>query len=248
MPTDRKSRGELLDALVSYMRGEIKSDEFDEKRAALLTEDKSAHAIADTLWHAYDDLVNHPISVTEECWHMLQRYAAFLRTDLELEEVIKRRQHPNRGFAVLGLVALAAVFLLALWTAAWAVLAGTWLVIGLVWVFVLPEPDTDPEVERLWQFAPFWNEQEWRQHEQLLDDLDLPEYDPAVHHKPIRRNVGDWVLMLPFRILRVAFVPLGLILALRADKTWVLMIRPNSQPEAPSSASERETTCASENR
>ena len=243
MRTDRKSRDELLNALVSYMRGKIKTDEFDQKRAALQTEDKSARAVADLMWHAYDDLVNHPISVTEEYWNMLQRYAAFLRTNLELEEVVKRRQHPYRGFAVLGLAALAVVFLVALWTSAWVVLAGAWLVIGCVWAFVLPAPDTDPEVEQLWQSAPFWNEQEWRQYEPLLNGLDLPQYDPVAHNRPVRSKAMDWITMLPWRIVCAAFVPLGFLSAMFPRKTPVLMVRPAGQPEGPGSECEKEAEC-----
>jgi hypothetical protein len=39
----------------------------------------------------HDDLIDHPISVSPECWQILKRVVAFLGTDLEES---KRCQEP----------------------------------------------------------------------------------------------------------------------------------------------------------
>jgi hypothetical protein len=89
MSVDRKAREEIRQALVRYMAGESKAFEFDDRiarfRWAKSTEDGSVRQICDFLWRWYDDLVDHPISVTQEGWLAFRRTIAFLNTDLEIQ-------------------------------------------------------------------------------------------------------------------------------------------------------------------
>jgi hypothetical protein len=85
---DRKARTDLRDALISYLRGEIRTFEFDDRNSAYfeqrLTEDQSVRDVSRILWTMHDDFIDHPVSVTAEGWQFLKRVVAFLGTDLEL--------------------------------------------------------------------------------------------------------------------------------------------------------------------
>jgi hypothetical protein len=128
MGVDRKARDDLRSALVRYMTGEMRSFEFDDQtspfQSAKATSDESIRRISRELWTIYDDLIDHPISVTPEGWAALRRILAFLQTDLEIEKTRDR---------------------------------DTW---------------------------PFHDHEEWLQNERVLNDVDLPEYDPTIHGRP----------------------------------------------------------------
>lgn len=128
MSVDRKAREEISQALVSYMSGEIKSFEFDDHisrfRWAKTTDDSSVRQICDELWRSYDDLIDHPISVTQEGWLALRRTIAFLNTELNIQDKSEK---------------------------------GAW---------------------------PFQDQDEWLRHEYLLNEIDLPQFDPALHSRP----------------------------------------------------------------
>lgn len=128
MSVDRKARDEIRQALVSYMAGEIKSFEFDDHisrfRWAKATDDGGVRQICDALWRIYDDLIDHPISVTQEGWLALRRTIAFLNTDLDIQDKSEKD--------------------------AW----------------------------------PFHDQEEWLRHEYLLNEVNLPPFDPAIHSRP----------------------------------------------------------------
>lgn len=125
MAADSKAREELQHALVSYMAGDIRSFEFDDRISRLqskkTTNDNSVRRISRVLWYIYDDFMDDTISVDAKTWAALQRVAAFLQTDLEAEEPLDKD----------------------------------------VW--------------------PFHDQEEWRRHEWILGQVNLLEYNPAVH-------------------------------------------------------------------
>jgi hypothetical protein len=85
MAADRKARADLRNALVSYMRGDIRTFEFDDRNSVYfeqgLTEDRSVRDIGRVLWSMHDDFIDHPISVSSDGWLVLKRIVAFLGTD-----------------------------------------------------------------------------------------------------------------------------------------------------------------------
>src|SRR5262249_34981932 len=95
---DRKARTDLRDALVSYMRGDIRTFEFDDRNSAYFeqgrTEDRSVHDVARVLWTMHDDFIDHPVSVSAEGWRILARVATFLATDLELSPTAAQKHLP----------------------------------------------------------------------------------------------------------------------------------------------------------
>lgn len=137
MVVDRKARTDLRNALVRYMTGEIRSFEFEDKTSpfeiAKTTTDNGVRQVAGFLWYIYDELINHPISVTSQGWATLRRILAFLRTDLDIGTT---QEQP-----------------------AW----------------------------------PFHDHEEWQRNEWLLNDIALPEYDPAIHG----RQVNPWWNRIP---------------------------------------------------
>jgi hypothetical protein len=100
MPADHDARADLRAALVSYMSGDIKTSAFDDRNSIyfeeLATDDRSVLEISRRLYNLHDDFIDHPISVTCECWQMLKRVLAFLNTDLEIEAAATTQSWPFR--------------------------------------------------------------------------------------------------------------------------------------------------------
>lgn len=98
MVADRKVRAVLRDALISYMRGDIGTFEFDDRNSIYfeqgLTEDRSVRDIGRVLWTMHDDFIDHPISVSPEGWQVLKRVVLFLGTDLELPPPARHKRLP----------------------------------------------------------------------------------------------------------------------------------------------------------
>src|SRR5579872_5857166 len=99
MSVDRKARADLRNTLSSYMRDDIHTFAFDDRNSVYfeqgLTEDRSVREIGRVLWTIHDDLIDHPISVSPECWPMLKRAVTFLGTDLELAGAAPRAPLPE---------------------------------------------------------------------------------------------------------------------------------------------------------
>lgn len=86
MSADHEARSALRQALIAYMRGEIRTFDFDDINTRCIdANDASLVALARTLWLFHDDLLNHRVSVSPEGWDVLRRIVAFLATDLAPE-------------------------------------------------------------------------------------------------------------------------------------------------------------------
>jgi len=97
MPVDRDARGRLADVIASYMKGEIKTDDFDRAyhEIAGQTEDETLPDLCIDLWLLHDDFVDHPIAVSKGQWDWLLRVLAFLKADLPVETLKRRVKNPN---------------------------------------------------------------------------------------------------------------------------------------------------------
>ena len=83
---DRQARDQLIAALVAYMRGDIRTREFERRLEAVPTDDEPAlREVVGDLWLIYDDFRDHPVSVPEETWNVLLRVLAALESGLGLE-------------------------------------------------------------------------------------------------------------------------------------------------------------------
>lgn len=88
MPVDLQARSDVRNALIAFMRGEIRAFAFDDVNSRHFgSADPSLHEISRILWGFYDDLIDHRISVTAESWQILQRVVAFLATDLAADNL-----------------------------------------------------------------------------------------------------------------------------------------------------------------
>jgi hypothetical protein len=216
MAASRSDRESLLKVLVAFMRGEIKSDQFDEQRIVWEEEcrksqDEGAAQVCFLLWHFYDDVDAHPISVSPEQWDALRRYAAFLKTDLELETIVRWRWHGRQWLGILGLPMLVMAGVVLFGTGSWLPLAVVWLVLGVGWVIIRQRCEANDEVRAMWRFAPFWSEEQWRRYEPLAHKLDLPAYDPLIRNRPIRTKAAEYVLWVYGVFLGTAFLPITLL-------------------------------------
>lgn len=84
MTIDREARTVLRTALVRYMSGAIRTFAFEDQYSPCgESRDESVQVIVRQVWCRHDELIDHPISVTQEGWESLRRTVAFLGTDLE---------------------------------------------------------------------------------------------------------------------------------------------------------------------
>lgn len=227
MPADTELRSEMLELLVSYMKGHINSSAFDhhlgQLRERCWKRDHSAAMVAYMLYNFYDDFTDHPVSTTEQGWNLLRRYGAFLRTESELEARKKWLPHRKQLIASSCLIGLLIGLMASLSTGSWWYLIVTWLIVGVINALTHAEPAFDPRTQEVLKYAPFWTEAEWKEHEHLIESADLPIYDPATHGKP-------WVSGMPAsqlwssRLVTIVFAPAGLLWRLRRMKHEVFMV------------------------
>lgn len=98
MTVDLSARADLREALVGYLRGDLRTFEFDDRNSLYFeqgrTNDQSLREIGRILWMLHDDFIDHPISVSSEGWQLLVRVVTFLETDLELAPAVRRKRLP----------------------------------------------------------------------------------------------------------------------------------------------------------
>jgi hypothetical protein len=155
MTVDRQARTTLRNAIVGYMGGAIRTFAFEDQYSPCRNSpDEAVQEIVRQIWYIHDELIDHPISITEQGWQLLRRTVAFVGTDLE----ITAEQN------------------------------------GASW--------------------PFEDEAAWHANEHLVNEIDLPECDAAVHGRPanpwwnrIPSSVGFLVLAV---LLGAVFVVIAL--------------------------------------
>ena len=237
MPIDRTVRDAQLAALVAFMRREITSGEFDRRIRPSRSEDRSAGRVYWMLWTGYDDFVDHTIHACADRWNRFRRLAAFLKTDLELETVRRRVWSRRQLYALVGLLVLAAGLLASRRAGSWLPLVAAWAGTAAVWTTWRPGRAIPAEVAALWRFSPFRDEAQWQRYEPLLSQIDLPPYDPRVHHQPVgdpdRRRRVVWAS----RLLGGLMIPLVLLVHL-VPTTYVFCV---ARSEADSCAPSRES-------
>lgn len=229
MAISRLVRESLLQSLGAFMRGEINNDQFDEQREICVDEcrkngDESAANVGFVLWCFYDDCVTHKISQSPEGWNALRRFAAFLKTDFELERIVRRQKHARQLLGFLGLPSLGIGWLLLTQTGSWAPLVVLWAVIAVAWGIMRRREPRKKEFEVMWQHAPFWSEKQWRRYEPLIEELGLPSYNPAVHNRPYRSKASNRVIWIQNTACGIAFLPIVLLWNCFSIKCEVYMI------------------------
>lgn len=226
------------------MRGEINNDTFDERRNVCIDEcckadDDSAAQVGFLLWFFYDDLVTHHISQSREGWDALRRYAAFLKTDFELERVCRRQWQNLQWLAFGGLPLLAAGWFMMSQTGSWVPLVVPWVLVSIAWVVMRRAQPRNDEVEKMWQFAPFWSEAHWRQYEPLADATGIPDYDPDTHAHPYRSVASERRIWIQNTCAGIALLPLVLLWHCFPIKFEVYRIPPHEKAGCVSAGCDR---------
>jgi len=86
MSIDRRARADLRNALINYLIGAIRTFEFDDHNwPCFKSSDRSLQEVARVLYSIHDDIIDHPICVSNYAWEALRRVVAFLATDLEIQ-------------------------------------------------------------------------------------------------------------------------------------------------------------------
>jgi hypothetical protein len=191
MALDRKGRDETTNVLLAYMRAEIMTYNFYERLLPLASRDKGLAYVREVLSEFpddADDYHDHPIWASPEAWAWLLRVLAFLRTDLEFEVVYVHTDRRRRRLAAAGLVVIGVAAAISCATGLWGILEVVWLVVGAGWALWPPRQEPDNRLQELKRFWPFRSEQQWREHEPLLQGLDIPRYQPSARARPPYRE------------------------------------------------------------
>jgi hypothetical protein len=82
MPVATDDRRRLRGALIAYMSGTLRTHAFDDLNSDCMdSRDESVRSIAKWLYGIHDDMVDHPISVSQQVRNDLIRVVAFLGTE-----------------------------------------------------------------------------------------------------------------------------------------------------------------------
>jgi len=223
---DREARTRLADATAAYMRGEMKSFAFDEavEQAMENSKDSALFDVADWLWRFYDDFKDQSVYATPQGWEYLKRLLAFLTTDHAITKRVRRTWHRGQLVALGSLVVLIATYHPWCNAAHWPLFLATWITAALAARYgTNPPAEPTPEMEELWQFAPFLSEEDWQAHARLLDRYGIPPYDPQEHTPPHRSRLEEWALIIPWGILGFVALPLVLLSRLPPHTETVLL-------------------------
>lgn len=94
-PIDIIERRRLRNAVIAYMKGTIRTNAFDDMNSEFMgSPDESLRRISGLLYQIHDDMVDHPISVSESTWETMLRIIAFLDTHLEAAERVDHEYWP----------------------------------------------------------------------------------------------------------------------------------------------------------
>jgi hypothetical protein len=205
MPVDRRLRRELSEVIAAHMRDPANPRAFYERVVAIHEElgrapaqeaDHSATEIADEIRMLFECSKPHERFDSPETWEQYRRYLAFLRTDRALPvapaalsgaapSMMLSGSFPPRRLAWVLLLAL--LLSLAAWPwASWYLFAACWVISPLIWLVCTVEQGGETE-NRAW---PFESDAQWREHERLLADMNLPaSWATSLHY---RRSLPRW--------------------------------------------------------
>jgi hypothetical protein len=208
---NRAERDRLADAVVAFMKGDIRSEAFSEIVAGVSCEtDPSLASVRRHLWLFWDDFIDHPLGTNEDGWDFLRRTVAFLKTDLQLVPTTVPSSGPDRRRR-LALVrpCVLAVAVAASQVSDYGILVTAWVVIAVEW-WCGSGVEHEPEVAEATKYLPFRNESEWRACEPLLLPFKLPPYDPAMDRR-LRSRFWDGVATLNGAVVCGLVLPLILL-------------------------------------
>ncbi|MCF7957749.1 MAG: hypothetical protein K9M57_04795 [Phycisphaerae bacterium] len=215
----REARDKLASTIAAYMRGEIRSDKFDEIIFCDIVNindfkrDKAGWNIAFDLWGYYDDLIDHNFLGTKEQWDYFKRLIAFLKTDYSLKkrEIKKTVWHPVWLYRIL-LLLLVLLIGLAIYKYSIIIAYLAWLGLGMLFCLLAfcvkrynEKNVKSEEIIEIKNYSPFHSENDWEAHEYLVKDYLLPEYNSDLYNVPLRSKKSD-KLMNVFFIFSLAFL------------------------------------------
>ena len=227
MAVHTEMRREIVENLAAFMRGEITRAAFAERVNQLLEiydaptrqpgaactlnesprDDDAACLCGQQLLHTKSGSERATIKVNAASWEALRQILAFLQTDLETQPSDCTRIVEARWDIVLWGLALTA-----------AVVAGLCFVIGLhLWLlaiaWILFPPLTllvsyfcEKDANDLWN--PFDDDQQWREHEHLVERLNLPAYSPARHRTHWIADAGRCLGKTVWNFRAILFIPM----------------------------------------
>jgi hypothetical protein len=157
-------------------------------------------------------LYSTPRPASQTDWEECRRTLAFLKSDLESRRIPLPADEEPRfiPFHYLHLAALAAAGLAA-WYVGWWVFVAVWIVSGTLGIISLQFHGRSHEAERVRRYAyyPFVNEQEWLDHERLLETCRLPTFEDWHRKHPtsfVSRFSVTWFWVLIVGTVALLFV------------------------------------------
>lgn len=126
MRVDRENRDRLVEVINRFLDDDLTSHAFEEEIEAIdaISDDPTIGAATHSLWHFYDDFLDHKVVASKEEWDYLQRLLLVLKSDAHLKAESRLTWLPQQAFAApaLALFALAVLCLGWGWHLIWVTL------------------------------------------------------------------------------------------------------------------------------
>ena len=152
---DRDARDALIVATRSFMAGEIRSHEFDDRieDAVMDTKDETARDVHLMLWGTYDDVSNHYIRVGKDGWDFYHRILLLLQSDAHVVNLPTEYVGDRlRWVAAASLVLYVAAFLTLGFSAVTFVIIAMLAALSFVISTIRSKRDEDPRIAAMTPF------------------------------------------------------------------------------------------------
>jgi hypothetical protein len=197
---DREARNALLAAVDDYLRGAIKTFDFDECLVSIRTQDKTVRESASLIWRFYDDIIDHPVKLTRPQWNFCQRLRLILKSDAELSVHRTWNFTAFHAWALAAIIQLPIVLLLAGLGSMFCLIHISIGVVFLWWVHSEQKQPPPPTIIPLAETFPFPDFSSMHSVFESAPTFQKMAYPRDLDPTPIRSNRTIPHLYLPWLI------------------------------------------------
>jgi hypothetical protein len=224
---DRNNRDRLIINIQNFMNDKINSFEFDENIFEVQTnsEDKTIKYVVDALWHYYDDIKDHKVTIYKEGWDFIQRLILILTSD---KEIIEKKERKYTIRQVLSLV-LFTIFILSYFYIGYS-LQLLYISIGLgIFSMALSWWKEKSEINNLikWELYPFSNIPELLTLKREQKSFQKQHYNQKLEQRNIRSDFIYIFLLIQSKLAWLVFSPFVLLYQSLPETNMTIVIKEN---------------------